>query len=302
LRGRDAGLNKTDWSKLVRQVRDGRLTPFLGAGACSGSIPTGGVISREWARRYNYPFDDHADLARVMQYAAVAERDAVQVKQDFADRYGPLPPPDFSAPGEPHGLLAKYPFQIYLTTNYDNYMELALRQAGKQPQVEFCPWHRPGTPAGPGLNSSAPRPVVYHLHGTFAEPASMVLTEQDYLQFLVSWAAQTPSQHGTGTRVPSLIPPIISAAMADTPLLFIGYSLRDLSFLVVFHGLRLAQPQPRRHVSVQLDPTDVGRRRADPARAASYLRKYLDGWNVAIYWGDAGTFCRELRQRLDGSS
>jgi SIR2-like protein len=73
-------------------------------------------------------------------------------------------------------------------------MEVALQSRGKESVSEFCRWNKLGE-AG-GLTSifdhntqympTAARPLVYHLHGIIDKPQSMVLTEDDYVNFLVA--------------------------------------------------------------------------------------------------------------------
>ena len=46
-----------------------------------------------------------------------------------------------SDPLAPFTVLAKLPLPIFITTNADNLLALALQRAGKAPEVEFCPWN-----------------------------------------------------------------------------------------------------------------------------------------------------------------
>lgn len=288
-----------DWERLVDQIRRGDCTPFIGAGACQEVLPTGAQLSEHWADYYNYPFDNRSDLGEVMQYATLIEQDPVTVKQRVADHLAALGQPDFSKGLQPHAMLARLPLPVYLTTNYDDFMAEALRRAGKQPTVAVCPWYR-GAPASTEyllprkFQPDAERPLVYHLHGTFAEPASIVISEEDYLEFLINLTMD----RGMDDR--RVVPLPVLEAMTQRPLLFIGYSLRDWSFRMLFHGLvqTVASVQRRRHVSVQLEPL---RDHGDPAaraRARDYLSKYFDRLDITIYWGTVSSFCRQLARRL----
>lgn len=89
-------MDELDWKRLVGQIRNGDCTPFLGAGACSGTLPTGRELSLSWADSYRYPFADGDNLPEVMQYACVIERDAVTVKQRVTDELAGLGEPDFN--------------------------------------------------------------------------------------------------------------------------------------------------------------------------------------------------------------
>src|SRR5215475_5703305 len=102
-------MDDEDWRRLVRQVRNGDCTPFIGAGACAGTLPTGVELSQQWATRHAYPFRDNDNLARTTQYAAIRTRDTVDMKERLADVLSAVKPPDFTSAGEPHGVLAGLP-------------------------------------------------------------------------------------------------------------------------------------------------------------------------------------------------
>ena len=124
-----------------------------------------------------------------------------------------------------------------------------------------------------------------------------MLTEADYLEFLANIAV---SRTGDGTQ---LVPSIVLSALTDYPLLFIGYSLQDWTFRVLFHGLLRAQSEVlrRRSVSVQLLPPVNGTIMEAERRAREYMTRYLGGWSISIFWGTAADFCRQLRARMEQS-
>ncbi|GAA2596281.1 SIR2 family protein [Actinomadura fulvescens] len=289
-----------DWQRLIDQLSNGDCTPFLGAGACHGTLPSGADLSTTWAASCDYPFTDTFDLARVMQYAAFTHGDAVYVKQLICRELESAAPPDFSSPIEPHALLAGFPLPVFITTNYDDYLAKALEEAGKQPRVALCPWSDHGVydselfDAVNELDDDPDRPLVYHLHGSWSKPHSLVLTERDYLEFLVNVAA---AKNNDDRR---LVPGPVLTALTSRPLLFIGYSLRDLTFLVLFYGLLRDIPgiHRRRNVSVQLPPPTNGASAGAAERAKNFMTSYFAEWNISIFWGSAAEFCAELRSRM----
>jgi len=135
-------LEEMDWQDLIMSIREGRCTPFLGAGACYGVLPLGCDIARELAVEHNYPLNDDYDLARVTQFVGVTRNNSMKPKFDICRRLRPIKSPDFTQPDEPHGVLAQMPLPIYLTTNYDGFMVEALKHAKKSPQREICHWNR----------------------------------------------------------------------------------------------------------------------------------------------------------------
>jgi len=285
-------LEERDWDSLLRRIKDGNCTPFLGAGACAGSIPLGSEIARKWAQEYDYPLADWWDLARVAQFMAV-KRDPMFPKDEFVRLLRSVTPPDFNAPDEPHGVLADLPLPIYITTNYDDFMVRALRSRHRAPWRELCRWHeglrdQPSAfDPGSGVQVSVANPVVFHLHGHNEVPESLVLTEDDYLEFLVS------------IKDRQIIPRRIEKALANSSLLFIGYRLADWSFRVLFRGIIGSLPRSlgRIRIAVQLIPNPAEGFTREQVRW--YLENYFDNDRVRVYWGKARDFALELRERWE---
>ncbi len=100
-----------------------------------------------------------------------------------------------------------------------------------------------------------------------------------------------------------VVPLQVLPALTRRPLLFVGYSLRDWSFRMLFHGLVLAvaDVQRRRHVSVQLSPPEDEIKTNEQHRAEEYLTDYFDHLNISVFWGSADDFCTELAWRLETS-
>ncbi len=184
--------------------------------------------------------------------------------------------------------LASFPLPIYLTTSYHNFIEVALKHAGKEPRAEICCWHK-GLEAIPsGLDDdyepTVQEPLVYHLHGLDRYPDSLVVTEDDYLEFLVAISQNV----GRGT---DRIPLRVRQAMADSSLILLGYGLRSWDFRVLFWGLIEPRPRQPMSVSIQLAPDDVEK---------NYLQKYLSAVDFEVYWGDIDACIKELHQNLEG--
>lgn len=299
-------MDEDDWDRLVEQLMDGDCTPFLGAGASTPTLPTGGELSRKWAKKYKFPFTDDSDLPEVAQYATVVARDPVTIRRRLArelksevKKHGE---PDFTDAVEPHALLARLPLPVHLTTNFDTFMTRALEEVGKHPTTAICPWYRGAendpemAPLPPEYEPREEEPLVFHLHGNLDRPKSLVVAEQDYVEFLVNLAKDI------GEDARRVVPHQVLLALTDQPLLFIGYSLRDFSFRTLFHGIvrAVSDVQRRRHVSVLKPDLDVHDPEAQ-RRAERYLTRYFDQLNISVYWGTAREFCTELHHRLESA-
>ncbi len=289
-------LEERDWRLLLTRIRSGECTPFLGAGACYGVLPLGAEVAGEWAKEYSYPLDDSCqDLARVAQFLAV-EYDNMFPKGELAKKLRNVAPPDFNKPDEPHSILAGFPLPIYITTNYDDFMVQALKSRDRDPKQELCQWNdllkNQKSVFGPDsdFQPTVANPVVFHLHGHFGVPQSMVLTEDDYLDFLVEVS-----------RFQDILPPRIEEAFASTSLLFLGYRLTDWDFRVLFRSIvtYLAKSLGMTHISVQLVPGEVGTSEGQKEKAREYLDHYFGDQKIRVYWGTCREFITELGKRWE---
>jgi hypothetical protein len=287
-------LKDDDWNLLLRRIKRGKCTAFLGAGACHGALPLGREIAQKWAKDHNYPLEDCSDLAKVAQYLAVTE-DPLSPKELIEEILTKSSPPNFDEKDEPHAILADLPVPIYITTNYDDFMVQALKNRNRDPKLEFCRWNeylqrKPSIfDAQNGYVPTVANPLVFHLHGTFHELDSLVLTEDDYLEFIVNVSED-----------PKMIPIRIQQALAETSLLFLGYRLSDWDFRVIFRGLaRLIGRNTKAHISVQLIPLGDKYTPEQKQKAQEYLDRYFEKLVTRVYWGTCREFAAELKKRWD---
>ena len=322
------------WPAVLQQIELGKCTPVLGPGLNEAILGCPREIARRWAEAWHFPMAPHQrdDLPQVAQYlsinlTAVFPRDQLEIhlRSELARRYygGALPEDLQEAPlttvlsevgakfradnpSEPHAVLASLPLSIYITTTPDNLLTEALRAAGKDPQVEICPWNDDlarlpsvfDKKRKPPYKPTKKQPLVYHLFGRFKdpdsdEPDSLVLTEDDYFDYLIGV-----------TRNRELIPKEILGALANSALLFLGFQIDDWDFRVLFRSL-MSQEGGRKlclypHVAVQIDP-EAGRL-MDPKRARQYLEEYFGNAKIGIYWGRPDDFLRELQKRRGGGA
>jgi len=288
-------IDEKDWDRLLGRIKEGKCTPFLGAGAAYGILPLGADIAKDWAEHYKYPFkDSNTDLARVAQFLAI-DQDGMFPKESIIKKFKDVKEPNYTEPDEPHGLLADFGLPIYITTNYDNFMVQALRNKKFKPVQESCRWNsilkkKVSVFDDRNFKPSKENPVVYHLHGFLEEPESLVLTEDDYLDFLVNVSKDA-----------DIIPSAIQESLAKTSLLFIGYKLADVNFRVLLRGIigYLEKSLTRSHISVQLMPGGDSVSQNEKDKAQAYLDEYFKKIDIKVYWGTSRDFTKELRSRWD---
>jgi len=272
-------IESTDWEVLLKRIKDGKCTPFLGAGVYSEGPSLRTAVAKKWSEQYNYPFTDGTDLARVARYLTVEYGDAEYASSKYVEELTNVPPPNFDDPRDPYSTLAKLPLPVYITTNYDDFMERALINQKRDVKRDLCKWVR-------GLDDTSPlaeqsfqpnvaNPVVFHLYGYMQNQQSMALSEDDYFQFLINVSTD-----------PELIPKRIQQAIGGTSLLLLGYSLEDWDFRILFHLLAgyLKNSASRTHLAVQLSPssTDANIKQ----RAQAFFDKYFESKSpdIRVSW------------------
>ncbi len=292
----DSGkLTDNQWDTLVRNINKKRCTPFLGEEACFGTIPSASEIAHKWASEYHYPLEDTDNLARVAQF--IATKYEPNLPRDLiTEVFEKITPPDFTQPEEPHAALADLQLPVYISTHCYDFMSNALKAPPrhKDPQVEWCRWHEAlqeeDTIFDDEITFNIANPVVYYMFGHINEPLSLVLTEDDYLDFLLNTASN-----------PDLIPKQIRKVFTSTSLLFVGYRFSDLSFRVLLRSLAShLKSGNSKHVSVQV--IAIAREDAEQVKQAQeYLSEYSDKLNMGVYWGTSRQFVSALRRRWQQS-
>jgi hypothetical protein len=307
------------WQSLKTNIQMNRCVPVLGFGLLEFLAGTPREIARRWAEAFQFPLEakNVDSLPQVAQYLSVRQgflfpRDqlVLHIQNQLRSRYQSLLPQgaDFMNANElistigkarremdeknAYRVLANLPFSIYLTANPDSLLEDALNEAGRTPVVRFSYWNKNLiTPediqqeAAP-LNPTARNPIVYHLFGTLDQPESMVLTEDDYFEYMM-WVNNLSTQLRT--------PDLIVRAWREKALLFLGFSLNDWSFRVLYRSILNSERQAARalvkSVSVQLQPGEIN---LNPDKARQFLEQYFPGDKFNIYWGSGEDFLRQL--------
>ncbi|TWF76903.1 SIR2-like protein [Pseudonocardia hierapolitana] len=298
----ELSLRDETWETLVDSVLGGECTPFLGAGVAAPYLPRGSELAADLAKEFNYPLDDDTNLARVTQYIAslrqpsfvkrrVCKRLAEAQRQAVEALEGG-PPPN-------HLMLAQLRLPVYVTTNYDDYLERAVLAVGPaKPTVEICRWNDRLARDLPKYRREAPtqaKPTIFHLHGHMDEPNSILITDDDYIDFAVSLAQRAVS------KIDPVIPHFVRRALGNTNLLFVGYSLEDWNFRVLMRHIMKQQAvlpnEVYNSLSIQLSSNSMPAERR--RLAEEFLEKYLKtSAAIDVYWGDAGPFLKELLHRL----
>lgn len=310
------------WGTLLRNIADGNCTPVLGPEITSGLLPSPAEVAQQLAAEHNYPLTDVHSLPQVAQFVgtkdkrlprqetirrlvagfkrrmglkfdtAVSERNLSETIE--SSNWPGCTGEEFKS--EIHQQLADLNLPLYVTTNFDNFMTLALKARGCECRRETVKWiermgnhaHLPhydlNPPPSPG------KPVVLHLFGTDEDPLSMVLTEDDYLNYLACISRDYEN----------LLPTSVQEKLASTTLLFLGYRMEDLDLKVILRGLFPNLDIKRwgnLHVFVRIESTVVDQSKLQ--EVTHYFQECFAKSNIDIdiYWGSAQQFVAELHAR-----
>lgn len=317
-----------NWPAVLSQVQNRRLTPILGPGLTDSLLGSRREVAQRWAETFRFPMAPHDrdDLPQVAQFLAIHQGASTfpqnqlisYWRSELLARYRELPAdvrdsvPDeepaahlsrlISAigverrrdnPADPFAVLARQPLPIYVTASQSDLITDALREAGKEPRIDFCRWNDAVLDAPalePEFRPDPGRPLVYHLFGRLTQPESLVLTEDDYFDFLIGMKKNK-----------EFIPGVVKRALADTGLLFLGFHLDDWNFRIMFraimdqeggYGLR----RKYAHVAAQIDPEEG--RIIELRGARDYLERYFTEAAISIYWGSPDDFAADLADRV----
>lgn len=194
--------------------------------------PVGSQLSKLLAEKSDYPGGDWWNLQRVSQYFETEKKSRFllvdEIKKAVDKNREPSPI---------LRMLADLEFPIVITTNYDHLYEKALEQKAKAENIA-TPYEV--SVYNPNINNKVktvdcPRtpnpkqPYILKIHGDIDTRESIVLTDEDYIQFVLRMSDKPPF-HPFGNNV--------LAHLMKWPTLFVGYSLMDYNLRLLFKTLR----------------------------------------------------------------
>jgi len=203
---------------------------------------------------------------------------------------------------DPYRLLARLPVDVYLTATPDSLLADALRASDPQrvPFVEYARWtdHLERKPRAFDENVKSQvvnrqQPLVFHLFGTLDEQDSLVVTEDDFFDYLIHVVKDVKN-----TAVPSLV----RTAWSKNALMLLGFDLDDWTFQALYRaivqepGHLLRQNQGTLSAAVQLTPEEDRNLRPQPA--LQYLEQVFGSESISLSWSEPQDFLREVWQRL----
>jgi len=192
-------------------------------------------------------------------------------------------------PSAVHDKLASFPFPLILTTCQDALLTQALKAAGKTPITQR--YHLRGDKRDnpefvlPGSPSS---PVVFHLFGDAEEPSSLVLSENDVLDFLIKIVSERPSLPNSLLR---------ALKRVGQSFLFVGFGIRHWDLRILLKILLRALELNRSGPAIAAEPLHGLLQSA--REEEEMILFYQRGTRVELEDDDVGAFLTKLSQRLE---
>ena len=191
--------------ELVKQIAEGNSVLFVGAGLSLGAgLPGWGELLAPLCERVSCPPDT----------------EPLRIAQNFEIMYGRHALISYIVertqaakivPTRNHLLLARLPVRIWVTTNYDNLLELTLQVTGKPYQKIVRDLSLPF--------ARADVMTLVKLHGDSEQPDSIVITQDDFSAY--------PRTHPAITRW-------LTSLLVDKTFLFVGYGIHDPDFNQIY--------------------------------------------------------------------
>jgi hypothetical protein len=232
-------------------------------------------------------------IANPENYALAADLESQVETMRFSDLVEKLRYPKFpDGTEDPLRILARFPLPIYITTAQSDFIERALEAEGKTPCTQICYWsgeiadiskeHRTKRKFIPSVTN----PLVYHLYGLEDYPQTLVLSEDDYINYLTATAEDK-------NNLNPKIPLYLRKAIGESQLLLIGYRLSSWDFRVLF---RLIMKFRIEGLSPKGMLIQFRHKENEPSndKTIRYLTRYFGKKAFEIDWDDAGSFIQKL--------
>ena len=127
--------------------------------------------------------------------------------------------------------MATLPFTLFVSTTPDRFLLNAFNQRSNKPIYAFYHFKPDPKRPNPPAPVSEDQSLIYDLYGSLEQTDSLVLTENDLLDFLVNVTRQTPP-----------LDPYVTAQFCDprASFLFLGFGFRHWYVRILLHALKAA--------------------------------------------------------------
>lgn len=235
-------LRDSEWRRLIRMIRNDACILLLGPGVAVDPEELEGIslaakLAQVLADQMNDTHEamDEGHLAHIAQMYQ-RENDRVTLEIEVEDFYRPYR----DRTTEIHRRLASLPISLCIDLTPTGLMANAYHETNKTPFRDFY-----GSANGQAISLAefTPKyPLIYKLFGNLDDSASLVLTENDLLDFLVNVAKNTPA-----------LPKDLTSRFSDPKLsfLFLGFGFQHWYLRILLHVLK--PESDRKNLSLALE-------------------------------------------------
>lgn len=268
-----------DWTSLVYSVERGMCTLMLGPESLMGTLdgrrmPVNVALASFVKDKLGpaYAGLDESKLASVAQ-AAVALEDPFTLQGWVEEFYE-----SFDGDLTLLQTVAQLPFDLVINSSPGFSAHRVFSEFKPETKYEFYDRTARARPMLPDLSVAAP--VVYDLYGSLEQPSSLILSDNDRLDFVVSVVSEQPP-----------LPPKLKSTLCDPDrtFLFLGFDLAQWQFRVLLHVLAGDVQRRYKSFALEFDSQAVDTDTRDFYRA---------GHKIHFVGGDLAAFAKELQCRV----
>ncbi len=278
-----------NWRQLIFAIRQKKCILMLGPDASvyktDGKLqPLNEILANELAGKIEPAFKEHIDksnLAQVSQYYQKKhQRNGLEsFVESFYNKQQ-------DTPNEIHRNLAGLPFEFIITATPDKMFVNALAEKHKHPKISGYNFIKKISENEPATGTEQ-NPLVFYLYGTVDDPESLVMTENDLLDFLVSVISKDPG-------LPSSI--IAELNSANKNFLFIGFGFKHWYLRILLHVLAKGNPKQSRSFALEFNPENP-----DEYKSAILFFKNYNNCKIHIFHDELIEFTKKLKTKYDES-
>jgi hypothetical protein len=268
-----------DWASLTSSIESGRCILMLGPDAFMAefegeTLPVAVGLARFVKERLGdqYAYLDPFKPWSVAQ-VAVDQEDANTLRSwvhEFYDTY--------NTESQSLNNLASLPFQLIVNTSPGFSAERAFKSVKSETYVDFYDRTAPARIYLPDPTADAP--VLYGLYGSLQQPSSMILSENDRFDFLISIIAENPP-----------LPQKLTSTLCDPrqSFLFLGFNLAQWQLRMLLHVVLRKVQRENKSFAIELE------REVIDEEAKLF---YMIGHKVRFVDMDLLNFTNSLRARV----
>ena len=277
-----------NWDTLIYSLHQNNCILMLGPDAATEEVngrhrPLTEILANELAEKIDPGIKKElnpSDLAQVAQQYCMEKG-----RLDLEARVSAFFNARLNLTSDFHKNLAALPFYFIVTTTPDNMFPEALKKGGKEPAVEG--YNFKGGTSGYIEMGTIENPLLFYLYGTVTEPASLLLTENDLLDFLVSLISKNPPLQDN-----------IRSELQDESksFLFLGFGFRHWYLRILLHVLQGRRKGSRSFAMEQFTPESA----VDLEQNAFFFKK--NDYKIYIFKQELNRFAEQFRERFEQSS